>query len=112
MDEQTLHPSPSLLHGLERARAYVGDTFLPACYADELRQIRDTSDLARIDRDQWHPLWWFLPPVAQDLFGDINVLHSFAEDTRSPFRGLCRFGGRMPEEWLAFVQTPWRGTRK
>jgi hypothetical protein len=33
----------------------------------------------------------------------------FAEDTRSPDRGLCRISGRVLEGWLACVQTLLRG---
>jgi hypothetical protein len=74
MDSQKTLPTPALLSYLRKVRPYVGDRYLPDSFAEEITAISGLADLARIDRDESHPLWWFLSPIAQDLFGDASAV--------------------------------------
>lgn len=63
-------PSPELLRYLDAAQVAVGDDFLPLAYRELLTGLHSIDQLIAIDRDQRHPLWWFLPPVLYDLFDE------------------------------------------
>lgn len=63
-------PSQELLRYLDAAQVAVGNDFLPLAYRELLTGIHSTEQLIGIDRDQRHPLWWFLPPVLYDLFDE------------------------------------------
>ncbi len=79
----TPQPSAALLHNLEKARPYLTERYLPSNYAEELRRIAVPTDLARIDKDETHPLWWVLIPIAHDLFGDSHIIPAEPDVTRS-----------------------------
>lgn len=76
-------PSVALLHNLQKARPYFTDRYLPANYVEELSHICGRDDIARIDLDSTHPLWWVLPAVAHDLFGDTGMIQADPVVTRS-----------------------------
>lgn len=63
-------PSPDLFRYLEAARSVVGDDYLPPGYRELLNNLTSTDQLVAVDRDERHPLWWFLPPVLYDLFDE------------------------------------------
>lgn len=63
-------PSPELLRHLDVAQLIVGDNFLPLAYREHLAGLHSNEQLIEIDRDELHPIWWFLPPVLYDLFDE------------------------------------------
>ena len=63
-------PSPEVLHYLDAAQLAVGDDFLPRAFRELLACLTSTERLIEVDRDERHPLWWFLPPILYDLFDE------------------------------------------
>lgn len=63
-------PSPDVLAYLDIVQKVVGDDFLPRSYRTHLGDLTTIDHLIEVDKDEAHPLWWFLPPLLYDLFDE------------------------------------------
>src|ERR1035437_1728384 len=63
-------PSAELLLYLDAAQRAVGEDLLTGSYRDDLDGLTSTGRLIEVNRDDRHPLWWFLPPILYDLIDE------------------------------------------
>jgi hypothetical protein len=70
-DETSLPPpSAELLLYLDAAQRAIGEDLLTESYRNHLGGLTSTTQLIEVNRDDRHPLWWFLPPILYDLFDE------------------------------------------
>jgi hypothetical protein len=68
-------PSPALVASLDLAHQYVGDAYLARGWRELRLQLTTVENLLDVERDEQHPLWWFLPPILYDVFGTVDRLN-------------------------------------
>jgi hypothetical protein len=73
-------PSPALVASLDLAHKYVGDAYLAPGWREYRLRLATVEDLLGIERDEKHPLWWFLSPILYDVFGAADGPHGVAQE--------------------------------
>lgn len=56
----------------------VGALYLPSGYQNEVSLLQNINDIDSIANNQNSPLWWFIAPVAYNLFGKSALLRQSA----------------------------------
>lgn len=75
-----LAPSPALVASLDLAHKYVGDAYLDRRWLEFRLRLATVDDLLEVERDETHPLWWFLPPILYDVFGAVDSPHGVTQE--------------------------------
>jgi len=65
--------SKELRTRLNFAQNLTGEKFLPTSFDEHLRRIKKLSNLIEIEREEKHPLWWFLPAIIYDVFPETTA---------------------------------------
>jgi hypothetical protein len=116
-----IETSPALIQRLRFAHRFVASQYLPSMFVDATHRTWRNDDLYDVDSNGEHPLWWFIGPLALDLFGEdhpferavrarhhrnslVMVPPAFAKVTKQILRDLSRLDFRVQHEQRKFTK--------